>query len=238
MATDEVTQSSGGTEQRNGDVCSGAEEKSRRSCDCVRDKCEVHASSLSAPPIAPPPPPFPPNFMATLPPSQLPFVQQVQDFAKTYLPIYLARINDQGCHHQLANPTKTFLDPFISPHFYYYSKQVLWFLWCLLVLHHHAIVFPLQALYGFVQNPTSHGLQTFLQWFNPLSVWRTDLTRLMGQYHLWKMNPEPAAKPALQAQSTDLAPLDLQYQLRMGYYVRLRTAVPDRYPDSSPQFPL
>ncbi|KAK2653675.1 hypothetical protein Ddye_013531 [Dipteronia dyeriana] len=77
------------------------------------------ASSSTAPSTVPPPSTLPPEFLATLPPGQVPSVQQ---------------------------------------------------------------------------NPTSPNLQTFLQWFNPLSVWRTELTKLMSQYHLWKMDPEPASK--------------------------------------------
>ncbi|KAK2645460.1 hypothetical protein Ddye_020655 [Dipteronia dyeriana] len=83
----------------------------------------TQASSSTAPLVVPPPPTFPPEFMATLPHGQLPSVQQVHGFTKSYLPRYLAQINDQGCHHLLANPSKPFLDPFISLPFYYYSDQ-------------------------------------------------------------------------------------------------------------------
>ncbi|KAK2650044.1 hypothetical protein Ddye_017533 [Dipteronia dyeriana] len=59
-----------------------------------------------------------------------------------------------------------------------------------------AMVFPLQALYGLVHDLTSYNanLRNFLQWFNPLPVWDNELTKLMGQYHLWKMVTEMAAK--------------------------------------------
>ncbi|KAK2658236.1 hypothetical protein Ddye_004769 [Dipteronia dyeriana] len=140
------------------------------------------------------PPTFLPEFIDTLSPGQTHTIQQIQAFANLYLPQYLSQINSQGCHHQITNLKKPFLDPFISPPFYYYSDQMLWFLWCLSVLHRHAMVFPLQALYGFVQSPTSVNLRTFLQWFKPLHAWQTELTKLMGQYHLWKMDPNQASK--------------------------------------------
>ncbi|KAK2658811.1 hypothetical protein Ddye_005344 [Dipteronia dyeriana] len=58
------------------------------------------ASSSTTPLVVPPPPTSPLEFMVTLPHGQLPSVQQVHGFAKSYLPKYLAQINDQGCHHQ------------------------------------------------------------------------------------------------------------------------------------------
>ncbi|KAK2634911.1 hypothetical protein Ddye_029703 [Dipteronia dyeriana] len=52
------------------------------------------------------------------------------------------------------------------------------------------------ALYSLIQDPSSlnANLRTFLQWFNPLSSWHTELTRLIDQYHLWKMDLDLAAK--------------------------------------------
>ncbi|KAK0608500.1 hypothetical protein LWI29_031667 [Acer saccharum] len=86
---------------------------------------------------------FPPELLATLPPDHQPSLDQIQSFAKAQLPVYLARINSQDCRHTVTNLSRPFLDPFIMPPFYYFSTQLLWFLWCLSVLHHHAIVFPL-----------------------------------------------------------------------------------------------
>ncbi|KAK0574000.1 hypothetical protein LWI29_016782 [Acer saccharum] len=91
---------------------------------------------------------FPPELMATLLPNHQPSLDQIQTFAKAHLPVYLFHINSQDCRHTINNLSRPFLDPFIMPPFYYFSHQLLWFLWCLSVLHHHAIVFPLQALYG------------------------------------------------------------------------------------------
>ena len=86
---------------------------------------------------------YPPELIATLPPGTQPSLEQIQDFAKSHLLTYLSKIQLQDCRHSLTNPARPFLDPFISPPFYYYSSDVLWFLWCLSILHHHAIVFPL-----------------------------------------------------------------------------------------------
>ena len=81
------------------------------------------------------------------------------------------------------------------PPFDYFTPRVLWFLWCLSVLHHHAIVFPLQDLYGHLHDPAQQHslLWTFLQWFDSLSYWRTQLTKLMGQYNIWKLDPDTAS---------------------------------------------
>ncbi|KAK0576587.1 hypothetical protein LWI29_020181 [Acer saccharum] len=97
---------------------------------------------------------FPPELLATLPPDHQPSLDQIQSFAKAQLPVYLASINSQDCRHSVTNLSRPFLDPFIMPPFYYFSPQLLWFLWCLSVLHHHAIVFPLQALYGHLHDPS------------------------------------------------------------------------------------
>ncbi|KAK0578173.1 hypothetical protein LWI29_006260 [Acer saccharum] len=97
---------------------------------------------------------FPPELLATLSPDHQPSLDQIQSFAKAQLPVYLARINSQDCLHTVNNLSRPFLDPFIMPPFYYFSPQLLWFLWCLSVLHHHAIVFPLQALYGHLHDPS------------------------------------------------------------------------------------
>ena len=107
---------------------------------------------------------------------------------------YLTQIQNQGVFHNLTNPTRPFLDPILMPPFYYFTPQVLWFLWYLSVLHHHAIVFPLQALYGHLHDPSNQGslLQTFLQWFNSLTNWKNELTKLMGQFNLWKLDQESA----------------------------------------------
>ncbi|KAK0579775.1 hypothetical protein LWI29_031221 [Acer saccharum] len=138
---------------------------------------------------------FPPELLATLPPDHQPSLDQIQSFAKAQLPVYLARINSQDCRHTVNNLSRPFLDPFIMPPFYYFSPQLLWFLWCLSVLHHHAIVFPLQALYGHLHDPSQQNflLRVFLQWFTSLTNWKNELTKLMGQYNLWKLDYESAA---------------------------------------------
>ncbi|KAK0580148.1 hypothetical protein LWI29_037057 [Acer saccharum] len=114
---------------------------------------------------------FPPELLATLPPNHQPSLDQIQSFAKAQLPVYLAHINSQDCRHTITNLSRPFLDPFIMPPFYYFSPQLLSFLWCLSVLHHHAIVFPLQALYGHLHDPSQQNslLWVFLQWFTSLS---------------------------------------------------------------------
>ena len=114
---------------------------------------------------------FPPELMATLPPHHEPSLDQIQTFTKAHLPVYLSHINSQDCRHTINNLSRPFLDPFIMPPFYYFSHQLLWFLWCLSVLHHHAIVFPLQALYGHLHDPSQQNslLWIFLQWFTFLT---------------------------------------------------------------------
>ncbi|KAK0573432.1 hypothetical protein LWI29_007951 [Acer saccharum] len=97
---------------------------------------------------------FPPELLATLPHDHQISLDQIQSFAKAQLPVYLAHINSQDCRHTVNNLSRPFLDPFIMPPFYYFSPQLLWFLWCLSVLHHDAIVFPLQALYGHLHDPS------------------------------------------------------------------------------------
>ncbi|KAK0574994.1 hypothetical protein LWI29_032302 [Acer saccharum] len=68
---------------------------------------------------------FSPELMATLPPHHQPTLDQIQTFAKTHLPVYLAQIKSQGCRHDITNPSRPFLDPFLIPPFYYFSLQLL-----------------------------------------------------------------------------------------------------------------
>ena len=138
---------------------------------------------------------FPPELLALLPSGQQPSLARIQEFAQSHLRVYLSQIQNQGVRHSFQNPTRPFLDPFLMPPFYYFSPQVLWFLWCLSTLHHHAIVFPLQALYVHLHDPSQQHslLWTFLQWFDPLSHWKQELTKLIGNYNLWKLSNSSAA---------------------------------------------
>ncbi|KAK3221318.1 hypothetical protein Dsin_008343 [Dipteronia sinensis] len=77
-----------------------------------------------------------------------------QNFARSYLPIYLLQIKQQRLNHALSNPSRPFLDPFIMPPVYYFTPQALWYLWCLSILYHHALVFPFQATYALVHEPS------------------------------------------------------------------------------------
>ncbi|KAK3198549.1 hypothetical protein Dsin_021964 [Dipteronia sinensis] len=138
---------------------------------------------------------YPPELLSQIPSGQQPSLQQLQDFTRSYLPIYLSEVKQQGCRHSLSNSSKPYLDSFLMPPIYYFSPQVLWFLLCLSILYHHAIVFPLQATYAII-HASSHDSSlflTFLQWFSPLSTWNSELTKLIGQYNLWKLDTDSAA---------------------------------------------
>ncbi|KAI9170401.1 hypothetical protein LWI28_027336 [Acer negundo] len=138
---------------------------------------------------------YPPELLEIIPPTTQPSLARIQEFAHSYLRTYLAQIQSQGVRHEFSNNNRPFLDPFLMPPFYLFTPQVLWFLWCMSVLHHHAVVFPLQALYGFVHDPSQKDslLITFLTWFNSLSFWRSELTKLMGYHNLWKLDKESAS---------------------------------------------
>ena len=148
------------------------------------------ASSSANPPIGD----FPPELQLSIPYGHTPSLDQITNFAKTHFPIYLTRIKAQGVHCDISNPTRPFLDPFIMPPSCYFSPDLFWYLWCLSVLHHFAFVFPLQAMSGYLHDANLHGsiLWTFLQWFNPLDIWKRDILNLMGHYNLWKLNKHEA----------------------------------------------
>ena len=70
---------------------------------------------------------FPLELLQSLPPNQQPTTDQIQNFAKSHLHIYLSQLQGQDCCHILINPTRPFLNPFLMPPFNYFSPQVLWF---------------------------------------------------------------------------------------------------------------
>ncbi|KAL5855377.1 hypothetical protein ACOSQ4_005179 [Xanthoceras sorbifolium] len=51
-------------------------------------------------------------------------------------------------------------------------------------------------LYQHLHDPTNQDslIWTFLQWFLPLSTWRQDLTKLMGNHNIWKMDDHMSNK--------------------------------------------